>query len=185
MNTSPQLRTVHRLAIMEGAVFLGALILFLVIIGNTLVRINDNLGAIDSSAQSVDRSATSLPGLVDSITGSLESIDAAAKPIQGQLDQINAGLETTRGGLATAESNLSSIQGGLTHIESNLRLADGYAHRVDVGLVADNSLLATGNGQAVTALGLVQAVKADTGVIRGRADSILGHLNRIVTNLAA
>ena len=64
-----------------------------------------------------------------------------------------------------ADSNLSSINGKLSHIEGNLTLADQYAHRVDVALIADNS-------------GLAQVIAAVTSVINA-AGGIQGDASNI------
>ncbi|HEX3607419.1 MAG TPA: hypothetical protein VH134_15960 [Candidatus Dormibacteraeota bacterium] len=174
-------RLVHGFAVFEGIAFLGALILFLVIIGNTLQRIDDNLGATRASAGSVDSSAKTLPGLVDSITASLQSIDNDVKPVKGQLDSINGGLGTTQQGLSTADSNLSSTNGLLGHIESNLTLADQYAHRVDVALVADNAGLAQVINKVVALLNSAGGIHSDAAAISSAATPINQHLASIAS----
>jgi hypothetical protein len=172
-------RLVHSFAVFEGIAFLGALILFLVIIGNTLVRINDNLGTTASSANAVDASAKTLPGLVDSITNSLTAIDNDVKPVKGQLDSINSGLSTTQGGLGTADGNLSATNSSLQHIESNLTVADQYAHRVDVALVADNSGLGTVIARVVDLIASAGGIHADAANIATAAMPINDHLKSI------
>lgn len=172
-------RLVHGFAIVEGLAFLGALILFLVLIGNTLVRIDDNLGATRSSAGQVDASAKTLPGLVDSITNSLTAIDNDVKPVKGQLDSINGGLSTTQGGLGVADSNLSSINGKLSHIEGNLTLADQYAHRVDVALIADNNGLAQVIAAVTSVINAAGGIQGDAANIGAAATPINQHLASI------
>lgn len=174
-------RLVHGFAVFEGIAFLGALILFLVIIGNTLVRIDDNLGATRTSANAVDTSAKTLPGLVDSITNSLTAIDNDVKPVKGQLDTINGGLSTTQGGLGTADGNLSTINGSLQHIESNLTLADQYAHRVDVALIADSAGLAQVIARVVDLINAAGGIHADAANIGTAATPINQHLASIAT----
>jgi ABC-type transporter Mla subunit MlaD len=172
-------RLVHGFAVFEGIAFLGALILFLVIIGNTLQRIDDNLGSTRNSASQVDASARTLPGLVDSITNSLTAIDNDVKPVKGQLDSINGGLGTTQSGLGTADGNLSSTNQLLQHIESNLTLADQYAHRVDVALVADNAGLAQVIARVVDLINAAGGVHADAANIGAAAVPINDHLKSI------
>jgi hypothetical protein len=172
-------RLVHGFAVFEGIAFLGALILFLVIIGNTLVRIDDNLGATRNSASAVDASAKTLPGLVDSITNSLTAIDNDVKPVKGQLDSINQGLSTTEGGLGTADGNLASTNSQLQHIEGNLTLADQYAHRVDVALVADNAGLAQVIARVVDLINAAGGIHADAANIGVAAVPINDHLKSI------
>jgi uncharacterized phage infection (PIP) family protein YhgE len=178
-------RLVHGFAVLEGIAFLGALILFLVIIGNTLVRIDNNLGTTRNAANSVNSSASSLPGLVDSITNSLTAIDKDVQPVKGQLDSINGGLGTTQAGLGTAESNLSSINGKLTHTQSNLTLADQYAHRVDVALIADNSGLAAVISRVVDLLGAAGGIHSDAANIGTAAVPINQHLASISSKTVA
>jgi hypothetical protein len=172
-------RLVHGFAVFEGIAFLGALILFLVIIGNTLQRIDDNLGATRSSASAVDASAKTLPGLIDSITNSLTAIDNDVKPVRGQVDSINQGLGTTQGGLVTADGNLSSTNQQLQHIEGNLTLADQYAHRVDVALVADNAGLAQVIARVVDLLNAAGGIHADAANIGTAAVPVNDHLKSI------
>ncbi len=172
-------KLVHTFAVFEGIAFLGALILFLVIIGNTLVRIDDNLGSTRSSANAVDASAKTLPGLVDSITNSLTAIDNDVKPVKGQLDSINGGLGTTQNGLGVADSNLSSTNQLLSHIESNLTLADQYAHRVDVALIADNAGLAQVIAKVVDLISSAGGIHADAANIGTAATPINQHLASI------
>jgi hypothetical protein len=172
-------RLVHGFAIVEGIAFLGALILFLVIIGNTLQRIDDNLGATRSSANAVDASAKTLPGLIDSITNSLTAIDNDVKPVKGQVDSINQGLGTTQGGLVTADGNLSSTNQQLQHIEGNLTLADQYARRVDVALIADNAGLAQVIARVVDLLNAAGGIHADAANIGVAAVPINDHLKSI------
>lgn len=174
-------KLVHGLAIFEGIAFLGALMLFLVIIGNTLVRIDDNLGSTRTSASAVNASASTLPGLVDSITNSLTAIDNDVKPVKGQLDSINSGLSTTNGGLGTANSNLTSINGLLGHTEGNLVLADQYAHRVDVALIADNNGLAQVIAAITNLIGAAGAIQSDASNIGAAATPINQHLASIAT----
>lgn len=185
MPTDRRLSLLHRISALEGAALLGALIIFLIIIVSTLNHINDNLGTIDASVNAVDRSATSLPGLVDSITSTLDAIEKDAGPIHGQLDQINGGLATANGGLVTANSNLTSISGKLSHIESNLTAADGFAHRVDAALIADNNLLGVASGQASQAQNLVAGINADAKSIEDQAVAIEAHLASIVGKIGS
>jgi hypothetical protein len=172
-------RLVHGFAVLEGIAFLGALILFLVIIGNTLVRIDNNLGATRTSANSVNSSASTLPALVDSITASLSAIDTDVKPVKGQLDSINAGLGATENGLGTANGNLGSINGRLSHTESNLALADQYAHRVDVALIADNAQLAQVITRAIELISAAGGIHNDAANIGTAAVPINQHLASI------
>jgi hypothetical protein len=174
-------KLVHGFAVFEGIAFLGALILFLVIIGNTLVRINDNLGSTASSANAVDASAKTLPGLVDSITNSLTAIDNDVKPVKGQLDSINGGLGTTQNGLGVADSNLSSTNQLLGHIEGNLTLADQYAHRVAVALIADDAGLAQVIARVVDLINAAGDVQGDAANIGTAAVPINDHLHSIST----
>jgi hypothetical protein len=178
-------RLVHGFAVFEGIAFLGALILFLVIIGNTLVRIDNNLGATATSAGNINTSASTLPAVVGTITDSLTAIDQAVKPIRASLGSINSGLGTTQGGLAAAESNLSSINGKLAHTESNLVLADQYAHRVDVALISDNSQLGQVISRVVSILGAAGGVHGDAANIGTGAVPINQHLASISTKTVA
>ncbi|HEY2702345.1 MAG TPA: hypothetical protein VGL20_01520 [Candidatus Dormibacteraeota bacterium] len=174
-------KLVHGFAVFEGIAFLGALILFLVIIGNTLVRINDNLGSTASSAGGIDASAKTLPGLVDSITNSLTAIDNDVKPVKGQLDQINSGLGTTQNGLGVADSNLSSTNQLLGHIEGNLTLADQYAHRVAVALIADDAGLAQVITKVIDLITAAGGIHGDAANIGTAAVPINDHLHSIST----
>ena len=172
-------KLIHGLAIAEGAAFLGALILFLVIIGNTLVRIDTNLGSTRDSAAAVNGSSTSLPALVDSITASLSAIDGAVKPVQGRLDNINSGLAATQSGLGTAESNLSSIGERLTHTETDLALADQYGRRVATALISDNSELGTVITRLVALIASAGNIHTDGMNVGAQAVPINGHLASI------
>jgi DNA-binding FrmR family transcriptional regulator len=174
-------KLVHGFAVFEGIAFLGALILFLVIIGNTLVRINDNLGSTASSANAVDVSAKTLPGLVDSITNSLTAINNDVKPIKGQLDSINSGLGSTQSGLGVADGNLTAINGALQHIEGNLTLADQYAHRVAVALIADDAGLAQVIAKVIGLINAAGGIHGDAANIGAAAVPINDHLRSIST----
>ena len=174
-------RLVHGFAVFEGIAFLGALILFLVIIGNTLQRIDDNLGATRSSANAVDASAKTLPGLIDSITNSLTAIDNDVKPVKGQLESINSGLGSTQSGLGVADSNLSATNGALQHIEGNLSLADQYAHRVAVALIADDAGLAQVIARVVDLINAAGGIHGDAANIGTAAVPINDHLHSIST----
>ncbi|MDB5066370.1 MAG: hypothetical protein JWM18_2804 [Chloroflexi bacterium] len=170
-------KLVHGLAIFEGIALLGALVLFLIIIGNTLVRINENLGGTRDSASAVNASAQNLPDLVDSITASLTAIEHDVQPVKGQLDQINGGLTATSGGLATADGHLSKIQGNLVHIESNLVVAgkdDGLS--IVASLISINNEAAAVVSRAVALISSGGAIQGDTSNIAKIAVPINQHL---------
>ena len=172
-------RFIHSAYPIELALLAVALLVFLIVIGNVLVTINDNLGVTDSQATSVNRDATSLPGLISSITGSLESIQSDVKPVQGQLDQIDAGLSQATKGLATAEDNLTSTNGSLSHVSGTLVTALGYADRVKNGSIAIVGDLGTAGGQLATAINLLNGVHSDASNIENLATFINGHLASI------
>ena len=179
MNES-QRRFVHSAYPIEIALLAVALLVFLIVIGNVLVTINDNLGVTDQQATQVNRSATSLPGLIDSITNSLTSIQNDVKPIPGQLDQINAGLANASKGLGTAETNLSQTDASLKHVESPGLIASlAYADRVRDGSIAIVNQLGNAGAQLTTAVNLLNAVHADAANISGQATTINGHLTSI------
>lgn len=182
MNESER-RFVHSAYPIEIALLAVALIVFLVVIGNVLVTINDNLGVTDQQATAVNRSATSLPGLISSITGSLESIQNDVKPIPGQLDQINAGLASASKGLGTADTNLKSTEGSLAHIEGGLITSLAYADRVRDGSLNAITQLSTAGGQLTTAVNLLNVVHADAANIAGVASHINSHLTTINNTL--
>ena len=127
-------KLVHGLAIFEGVALLGALILFLIIIGNTLVRIDDNLGSTRASASAANTNAQNLPDLVDSITGSLVTIEHDVQPVKGQLDTINSGLTTISGGLGTALAPKSKNKGNWS-ADGAVKIAHAAceAHQTHVG----------------------------------------------------
>lgn len=182
MNESER-RFVHSAYPIEIALLAVALIVFLVVIGNVLVTINDNLGVTDQQATAVNRSATSLPGLISSITGSLESIQSDVKPIPGQLDQINAGLASASKGLGTADSNLKSTDGSLAHIEGGLIQSLAYADRVRDGSTGAVQQLSTAGGQLTTAVNLLNVVHSDAANIAGLVSNINSHLTTINNTL--
>jgi hypothetical protein len=158
-------KLVHGLAIFEGIALLGALVLFLIIIGNTLVRINENLGGTRDSASAVNASAQNLPDLVDSITASLTAIEHDVQPVKGQLDQINGGLTA------------SKIQGNLVHIESNLVVAgkdDGLS--IVASLISINNEAAAVVSRAVALISSGGAIQGDTSNIAKIAVPINQHL---------
>lgn len=175
MNES-QRRFVHSAYPIEIALLAVALLVFLVVIGNVLVTINDNLGVTDSQATAVNRDATSLPGLISSITGSLESIQNDVKPVQGQLDQIDAGLAQANKGLATAEDNLSSTNSSLSHTSGTLVQALGFADRVKNGSLAIVNDAGIADAQLASAVNILNGVHSDAANISTLAATINGHL---------
>jgi predicted PurR-regulated permease PerM len=172
-------KLLHSTYPIEIALLVVALVVFLVIIGNVLVQINDNLHKTDAQASAVNRSTNSLPGLIGSITGSLQSIQHDVRNIPGQLDQINAGLDQAQKGLGVANDNLTSTNGALSHTSDTLVTALAYADRVKNGSIAIVNELGTAGGQLATAINLLSGVHSDAANISGLATAINGHLTSI------
>src|ERR687886_1778895 len=106
-------------------------VVYLIIITNTLASINGNLATAQRAVVGAGGNVTTLPAQVDRINGALAAIDPALKPIPGQADEIIAALTSindkltnTDGSLKDTESVLVTAFGSVNNIRDLLIDAD-------------------------------------------------------------
>ncbi|MCA1684074.1 MAG: hypothetical protein LC708_02975 [Actinobacteria bacterium] len=91
-------------------------VVYLIIITNTLASINGNLATADRAVTGAGGNVQTLPAQVDRINGALAAIDPALKPIPGQADQIIAALTSINDKLTATDSSLKDTSSVLVTV---------------------------------------------------------------------
>jgi hypothetical protein len=94
-------------------------VVYLVIITNSLANINGNLATADRAVGGAGGNVTSLPNQVDRINGALTGIDEALKPIPGQAGEIVTVLTSVNDKLTAVDGSLQTIAGTLVTVLSS------------------------------------------------------------------
>ena len=88
-------------------------VVYLIIITNTLASINDNLFTAERAVTGAGGNTQTLPAQVDRINASLTAIDTTLKPIPGQADQIIAALTSINAKLTATDASLKDTSATL------------------------------------------------------------------------
>src|ERR671932_2722718 len=81
-------------------------VVYLIIITNTLASINGNLATANRAVTGAGGNVTTLPAQVDRTNGALAAIDPALKPIPGQANEIIAALTSINDKLTNTDASL-------------------------------------------------------------------------------
>src|SRR5215207_9923177 len=96
-------------------------VVYLIIITNSLASINGNLATADRAVTGAGGNVVTLPNQVDRINGALSGIDPALKPIPGQ---ANDKLTNTDSSLKDTSSILITVLGTVNNVSGLLIDAD-------------------------------------------------------------
>lgn len=91
-------------------------VVYLIIITNTLASINGNLATANRAVTGAGGNTQTLPAQVDRINGALAAIDPALKPIPGQADQIIAALTSINDKLTNTDASLKDTSSVLVTV---------------------------------------------------------------------
>jgi hypothetical protein len=174
-------------------------VVYLIIITNTLASINGNLATADRAVTGAGGNVTTLPAQVDRINGALAAIDPALKPIPGQANEIIAALTSINDKLTATDSSLKdtssvlvTVLGQVNSIRDLLIDADDPPDRLGVQNI--HRRVAAINGQGSPAQGIaaggggcgefctpsnLTTAENDAANILAGLVSVNGHLNSI------
>ncbi len=103
-----------------GAGIVSVTAVYLVLIGNSLVRINADLAVSDRAVTDVSGNAKTLPGQITTVNDSLGRIDTALRAlptdttqIASNLDAITDAMKSIRGDLGSSAPTLQTVAGNL------------------------------------------------------------------------
>ena len=91
-------------------------VVYLIIITNTLASINGNLATADRAVTGAGGNVQTLPAQVDRINGALAAIDPALKPIPGQANDIIAALTSINDKLTNTDASLKDTSSVLVTV---------------------------------------------------------------------
>jgi hypothetical protein len=180
-------------------------VVYLIIITNTLASINGNLATADRAVTGAGGNVQTLPAQVDRINGALAAIDPALKPIPGQaneiiaaLTSINDKLTNTDASLKDTESVLVTAFGSVNNIRDLLIDADDPPDHLGVQNI--HRRVASVNGQNSPSIGVaaggggcgefcqgenLTTAEADAANILAGLVSVNGHLDSICNSPGA
>jgi hypothetical protein len=174
-------------------------VVYLIIITNTLASINGNLATANRAVTGAGGNVTTLPAQVDRINGALAAIDPALKPIPGQADQIIAALTSINDKLTATDASLKdtssvlvTVLGQVGSIRDLLIDADDPPDRLGVQNIHRRVAAINGQGSApqgiaaggggcgefCTPQNLTTAENDAANILAGLV-SVNGHLNSI------
>ncbi len=174
-------------------------VVYLVLITNSLANINGNLATADRAVGGAGGNVTSLPNQVDRINGALTGIDDALKPIPGQAGEIVTALSSINDKLTQVDASLQTISGTLVTVLSSANSVSAVLIDADdpgdqLGVQNIHHRVAGLNGRPSPGVGSATnggsagpfgtpnslgAAEADTTVIVGALDSINSNLRGI------
>jgi hypothetical protein len=180
-------------------------VVYLIIITNTLASINGNLATANRAVTGAGGNTQTLPAQVDRINGALAAIDPALKPIPGQADQIIAALTSINDKLTNTDASLKdtssvlvTVLGQVNSIRDLLIDADDPPDRLGVQNI--HRRVAAINGSGSPSIGTaaggggcgefctdhnLTTAEADASNILAGLVSVNGHLNSICNSNVA
>ena len=185
-------------------------VVYLIIITNSLASINGNLATADRAVTGAGGNVPTLPNQVDRINAALSGIDPALKPIPGQANDIIAALTSIDGKLTTVDGSLKdtssilvTVLGTVNSVSGVLIDADEPADDLGVQDIHQRVMKLNGRnsprqgsasaggtpGPFGTTVGSLNNAEADAKNILGGLQSVSGHLTSVcqsgVAGLAA
>jgi hypothetical protein len=100
-------------------------VVYLIIITNSLASINGNLATADRAVTGAGGNVVTLPNQVDRINGALSGIDPALKPIPGQANDIIAALTSINDKLTNTDSSLKDTSSILQTVLGTVNSVSG------------------------------------------------------------
>ncbi|MGQ0844692.1 MAG: hypothetical protein ACT4QF_11200 [Sporichthyaceae bacterium] len=164
-----------------GVAIVAVVAIFLVLIGNSLGRIDENLAAADVAVDNVSGSAQALPDQVDRVNRSLAVVEAALQVLPRDTESIAENLSRIVEALQLIEADLGGAAPKLATTADNLEASATLVGPIGVNLEKASALLerilaSTGGMHAS-----LQAIdgKGRTGIVGVRAN--LATVNRVLT----
>lgn len=156
-----------------AVVVLAVVIVFLIAIGNSLVRIDHSLKSVNTSLLTVGTSVNPLPQDIEGINGKLSGINTALKAIPSQGVEIEGSLRSANSDLGGTSSDLVSTEGHLGgSVLPDLNAIEVSLHEVD--------LTAPSVGQRLSGIETTLAsARGDTSNIA----KLLNSINRSLTSV--
>ena len=163
-------------------------VVYLVLITNSLSSINGNLATADRAVAGAGGDVATLPNQVDRINGALAGIDEALKPIPGQAGEIIASLTSIDGKLATTDASLqdtsgvlSTVLGSVNGISTTLIDADNPGDKLGVqnihqriNVINSGPLTGIDNDASAINQGLIGVNTSLRGICNSTTVSLLG-----------
>lgn len=100
-------------------------VVYLIIITNSLADINGNLAVADRAVTGAGGNVVTLPNQVDRINGALSEIDPALKPIPAQANDIIAALSSINDKLTSTDSSLKDTSSILVTVLGQVNSISG------------------------------------------------------------
>lgn len=180
-----------RIWVVMLTVVTAVVVVYLIVITNTLASINGNLRTATRGVVGTGQNVVSLPAQVDQINGSLAAIDPALKPVPNQANEIIAALSSINNSLSSADSSLKETSSVLTNVGSTVisirdLLVDANDPADRLGVQNIHRRIASVNGvgdcgQFCTGSNLTTAETDAANILKGLV-SINRHLNSICTS---
>ncbi len=171
-------------------------VVYLVVITNSLASINKNLGVADRSVTGAGGNVKTLPDQIEIANKNLTGIDTALKPISGQADQIVGALGSINGRLSSVDSSLKNTDGSLQDTDGSLkdtssvlvsvlRLATGIRGTlIDADDPADKLGVQNIHRRVAVANSVLAPARQDTANILVRLKDVNVHLESICNSAA-
>ncbi|MGH9279086.1 MAG: hypothetical protein ACRD12_13400 [Acidimicrobiales bacterium] len=181
-------------------------VVYLIIITNTLASINGNLATAERAVTGAGGNTQTLPAQVDRINGSLVAIDTALKPIPGQADQIIASLTSINQKLTDTDASLKDTSATLVVVLGQVNEISGILIDANdppdrLGVQNIHRRVAAINGRGSPSVGgaaggggcgefcndenLTTAEADASNILANLNDSVNPHLNSICNSFAA
>lgn len=107
------------------ALVIAVVVVYLVVITNSLASINKNLGVASASVTGAGGNVLTLPDQIQKANENLTGIDTALKPIDGEADLIISALTSIKGSLDSVDGSLKDTDGSLKNTDGSLQNTGG------------------------------------------------------------